>query len=445
MITPFTHPRSCEFAHEIDLTVNGISIEVLRTDAADFANLIFDPADGPAKVSVVYTDGRQVAEAVIRPANRNLTADLVPTGFSFQLADPDKLSLEVPGRRPLFFWANPPETDRPDPDDPDVLWLKAGQIVEAAEFELKSNQTLYLEGGAVLRGALRASEAENITVCGHGILDGSYYRRDQGEFEHLARFHRCRNVTVRDITMIHPSGWMLVPAACEEVTIENLKQIGEVVSSDGIDVVGCRNVTIRDCFLNNNDDCVSIKAFVVGPNNGNRIPCDGRENVENLLIEHCTLVNAPAGTAMEIGHELNVESVRNIVFRDIDVLSIHGQGAAFSIHNFGQALVENIRYEDIRIEHCWDKFIDFRISRSRFSVGDITGRIRNITLKNINWLRADVNPGYTVSMMGGWSPEADISGIHLDNVCINGEPITSLDELEVTTRYTTELEVVSGT
>jgi len=435
MITSFTHPRSCSFAEEIQLTVNGIPIEVLRTEAADFANLIFDPSGGPAEVSVHYTDRRQITEAVIRPVSRNLTAELTPSGFSFQLTQPDKLSLEVSGRRPLFFWANPPETDRPDPDDPDVLWLHAGQVVEIAELDLQSHQTLYLEGGAVLRGAIRARNAEHVTIRGHGIVDGSFYSRDRGECEHLIRFHRCRKVVVRDITMIHPSGWMLVPAACEEVEIDHLKQIGEVVSSDGIDVVGCRHVRIRDCFLNNNDDCVVIKAFEIGPNNGNRIPCDGRENVEGVRVERCTLVNAPAGNALEIGHELNVESVRDILFQDLDVLSVHGSGAVFSIHNFGQALVEDVCFDNIRVEHCWDKFLDFRISRSRFSVGEITGRIRNIHLKNIDWHRSEANIGYTVSMIGGWSSEADISDIQFEDIRINGQPIASLDELEITTRY----------
>lgn len=49
-------------------------------------------------------------------------------------------------------------------------------------------------------------------------------------------------------------------------------------------------------------------------------------------------------------HELNVEEVRNVTFRDIDVLSVHGHGAVFSIHNYGQAVVEEVLLEDIRID-----------------------------------------------------------------------------------------------
>ncbi len=442
MITTFQHPPACNFAANIDLRVDGKWVEVLRTETADFANLIFDPSNGPVEVTVIYHDGRKVNEVDIRPWNRNIKAEINEHTFSFILTQPDKLSLEIEGRPPLFFWANPPETDRPDPEDPHVLWFKAGEIHEAAEFTIQDGQTLYIEGGAVLRGVVRTKNTRNVTLRGYGILDGSNDLRGGRRFQHLARFHHCRGVTVRDITMIEPSGWMLVPVACEEVEVFNLKQIGEVVSSDGIDVVGCRGVHIHDCFLQNNDDCVVIKALHVSAKNSNPDACDGREDVENVLVENCTFLNAPSGNAMEIGHELNTPRVRNVIFRNIDVLCVHGQGAVFSIHNYAQALVEDICFEDIRIEHCFDKFLDFRISKSRFSVGEITGRIRNVTLKNIYWHTTPSNAGYTTSMIGGWSEEADIQDIKFENIQIDGKAITSLDELEITTRYASGLQLL---
>ena len=92
-------------------------------------------------------------------------------------------------------------------------------------------------------------------------------KKERGDMVPSIVFNRCKGVTVRDITMIHPSGWMLLPGACEDVEIFNLKQIGEVVCSDGIDLVGSKRVHIHNCFLRNNDDCVVIKAFVESENN----------------------------------------------------------------------------------------------------------------------------------------------------------------------------------
>ena len=246
---------------------------------------------------------------------------------------------------------------------------------------------------------------------------------------------RCPGVLVEDLTFVRPAGWMLLLGACAGATVRNLKQIGEVMSSDGIDVVGSRDVLIEDCFLHNNDDCVVVKAFVVGAKNVNGVQVDGRENVENVLVRRCTFANWFGGNAMEIGHELSVERVKNVVFRDIDVLHVHGTGAVFSLHNFDRALVEDVLFEDIRIEHCYDKFIDFRISRSRFSTDDQRGRMRNITIRNVTWHQSRYCPGYTTSLVGGWDADHLVEDVTLENIVINGRPVRHLDELEIHTRH----------
>ncbi|NBB78040.1 MAG: hypothetical protein GVY36_01110 [Verrucomicrobia bacterium] len=442
MIETFRHPRSCDFSRDFTLSVDGAAVEVLHTEAADFANFIYDASKGP--VEVVVTRLRDTIEAFeIRPRRLGIQGEARVKELRFTLERAEKLSVEIEGMRPLFVWANPPEPDRPDPADPKVRYFEAGQIYEMERLSLESGETLYLEGGAVLKTRIVTSGAEDVTIRGHGIFDGSFYSRERGDCVPGIVFDRCRRVTVRDITMIRPSGWMLLPGACEEVEIFNLKQIGEVVSSDGIDVVGSKRVRIRDCFLRNNDDCVVVKAFVVGANNLTDTRFDFCECPEDILVERCTLFNAPAGNAMEIGHELSVDYVRDVTFRDIDVLAVHGHGAVFSLHNNDRAVISDILFEDIRVEHCWDKFIDFRISKSRFSTDEERGHIRGVTLRNIDWAQMPVNQGYTISLIGGWGPENRIEAITFDRLRLNGRAIRHVDELELTTRYAEDVRVTS--
>jgi hypothetical protein len=160
-------------------------------------------------------------------------------------------------------------------------------------------------------------------------------------------------------------------------------------------------------------------------------------------VENCTFLNAEAGNALEIGHELTVDHVEDVTFRNIDICSVHGCGAVFSLHNNDRAQIRRVLFEDIRIEHCWDKFIDFRVSRSRYSTDETRGSIRDITLRNINWLQSPINVGYTVSIIGGWSSENTIEDIKIENLCLNGKPIRHIDELEITMRYTNNIRVVS--
>ncbi len=422
--------------------VNGHPVEVLQTDAADFAIFVYDATQGPAEVVVTRVD-RVIHEHAIRPMSLELEGAVRQDGaLVFEMAVAHKLSVEVDGCRPLYIWANPPEVDVPSEEDPDVLYFKAGQTYEVGRLEMEAGQTLYLEGGAVLKGRIHAKNADNITIRGLGILDGSYYGGRAGENAKSVFFERCNDLLIRDISMIHPSAWMVVVGVCDRVEICNVKQIGEVVCSDGIDIVGSRSVHVHDCFLHNNDDCVVVKAFAMNHEIHKDFCADLRISPEAILVENCTLANDPAGNAMEIGHELSVDRVSGITFRNIDVLSVHGQGAVFSIHNNDRAVVEDVLFENIRIEHCWDKFIDFRISKSRFSRDDERGHIRNVTLRDINWLRTENTVGYTISLIGGWDAEHRIEDIKLDNVCINGVPIQDVDELEITTRYANNICLV---
>ena len=441
MIKTFTHPKSCSFSDDLTLIVNGTPVEVLRTDVADFANFIYDASEGPAEI-VIQRKHDTIDDVTIRPLRLGIKGKTDVKTLRFTLEKAEKISVEIEGLRPFFLWANPPETDRPDPEDPNVRFFKAGQIYELGLFSMEPNETLYIEGGAVVKGRLLTKETDNVTIRGHGIFDGSFYRREDGNWlPHLVLDH-CKNVTIRDITMLRSCGWMILLGACDQVEVFNLKQIGEVISTDGIDVVGSRDVHIHNCFLRNNDDCVVVKAFLVSNKNLTDTHVEAARSPERVLVEDCTLFNAKGGNAMEIGHELAVDHVEDVTFRNIDVCSVDGNGAVFSLHNNDRAEIRRVLFEDIRVEHCWDKFIDFRVSRSRFSTDSVRGSMRDITLRNINWLQTPSNAGYTVSMIGGWGPENTIEDVKIENLCLNGTPIRHIDDLEITTRYAKDIRVV---
>lgn len=54
--------------------------------------------------------------------------------------------------------------------------------------------------------------------------------------------------------------------------------------------------------------------------------------MDNVVVERSVFWNAEWGNAMEIGFELLAPHVRNIVWRDCDIIRVE-TGAVFSIHN----------------------------------------------------------------------------------------------------------------
>ena len=90
-----------------------------------------------------------------------------------RLSPGDEAVVEINGseENSLFIFVNPLETDRPDPSDPDVVYFKAGSVSSRPDIDLKSGQTLYIEGGAIVKGNIKANGADNISIRGCGIID----------------------------------------------------------------------------------------------------------------------------------------------------------------------------------------------------------------------------------------------------------------------------------
>jgi len=438
----YHHPASLQRSSEFSVRINGCPVEVLFTGVADFVICALGPEDLPATVEV--TSSRPVASARVRPLTKKIETTLADGSVRFLLAGPEKLSVEIEGCKALYLFANPPEINPPAPGDPGVVTFSAGRIHEVPVLTMTEGHTLYLPGGAVLKGRIHIKGRAGIRICGHGVFDGSFYDREAGEAFPSIILERCPDVVVEEITMVRPQGWMIMLAACAGATVRNVKQIGEVVCSDGVDVVGSSNVLIEDSFFHNNDDCVVVKAHFFGEKRDSAsLKVNARENVENVMVRRCTLANWKAGNAMEIGHELSVDRIRDITFTDIDILHVHGDGAVFSIHNCDRALVENIRFENIRIDHCYAKLIDFRIFRSRYSTDAERGQIRGVVLRDIQWTRTPFNAGYTVSVIGGSDAAHTVEDVAIENFVIDGVSVRHLDELEICTRHCHNLRLQS--
>jgi hypothetical protein len=418
----YAYPRTCPKSVLFRVRANGQDVFVHATGVADFACISFS---GEVEIEIEITGA--ITSALVRPLSRGIQPSVVDGKIRFTLDRPLNLQIEVDDLKPLHFYGNPLEENRPSPDDPSVLYFKGGQIYEVGRLSLKDGQTIYLEGGAILKGAILASHANNIRICGRGVLDGSYYR-DGDKTKSIVLDH-CENVLVEDIIMIEPTLWMLVLGACRQVRVTNLKQIGEVVSSDGIDIVGSKDVIIDGCFLKNNDDCVVVKSYLGKESAG--VKFNWIEDVDNVLVQNCVLMNDRAGNAMEIGHELRCDSIRNVTFRNIDVLHVHGHGAVFSIHNSDHARVSDILWEDIRIEHCFDMLLDLRVLKSMWSGEEEYGSIENIRLKNIHWQRTIYNPGYTKSLIGGWSQAEPVRNVVIEDLYFDDRKITNQDEMDL--------------
>jgi len=402
------------------LTADGRAIDVYRTAVADFAVVCFT---GYADICV--TAKRDFESVIVRPLKSKIETR---TGggdgggtIRMRLSDKDRVSVEPYGlENPLFIFCSE-YIEKPAGA---TRVFERGTVTDAGVIELVSGDCVYIEEGAIVVGAFYADRANNIEITGNGILWGlPLHDRLIGPKRRKIRMIlpiECEDVRISGITIADAPCWNVDPTACKRVSIRGINLIGVVMSSDGIDVVGCEDVDISHCFICVNDDCLAVKAVRYDDPRGAR-------DVRNVKATDCVLWKLKCGNAIEIGYETCCEEMTGILFEDIDV--IHSQyegwqsGGVFTIHNGDRGHVHGVAYRNIRVEDAHEKLIDFKILSSKYSSDKWRGKISDIGFDGI-YVLGDVLPP---SIIRGYESDLGepnlISDVTVRNLYLNGKKI----------------------
>ena len=312
-------------------------------------------------------------------------------------------------------------------------------IFLSGALELKSHVELYLAAGCRIVGSphledyatlvadgfhpefapeksthslIRAVTAENIAITGPGAIDGSglafYETRDTtGKLDkpdtprpRIGMFYRCRAIRIQDTTFVDSPCWTLWLMQCEGVHIHRITIGGNrrMRNIDGIDLDACRNVTVSDCRMDTEDDCIALRAIqnlydspAVCENititncvlnsacQGVRVGCPGDGVIRNCAFSNLVIWSALNGILFEFPHRYRPPNnpgsvhVTNILFSNVIVDS---ERAAIKV------LVE----EGIALPRLGDlSFSDFRIRSGEPCVvqGSPETTIRNVRFNNM--------------------------------------------------------------
>ena len=339
-----------------------------QTEAIQFLSLA---TDGPLEFEITVQDGFDPDALKIRPRSLQIKPTAENGVIRFTLPHAAYLTVEPFGRnRALHIFADPMPTYAIDRTAPDLLYFGPGQHV-AGLIELKSNQTLYLDEGAVLYACIHAIDAQNVRILGRGILDNSLNKEEilfaynaEGNREainnarrrHTIELEYCTDVEIDGITIRDSLVYNIRPVGCRDLRVNGVKIIGcWRYNSDGIDMHNCENVRVSNCFIRTFDDSICVKGF----------DCYHDGDIEaavhaamyrngmsydrfcDTVIERCTVWN-DWGKSLEIGAETKAEEIFDITFRNCDV--IHVTGKVLDCMNVDYADVHDVTFEDIRIE-----------------------------------------------------------------------------------------------
>jgi hypothetical protein len=369
-----------------------------KMEDMDVANFAFE---GKIKIRIIAKN--DIKSYIIRPKSRNIKAEVSGKEISFTIDSPRKLYIEINDQPHLAVFADPPENNPPAADDSGWTYFGAG-VHEPGKIELKNDQKIYIAPGAIVYADITGKDLKNVIITGRGNLQGRI------------RVNSTHNLHVSDIFIRNTRGWTNTLTDCHSSSYRNVKVFGYegIWGLDGINPVSCVNFAIDNCFMRCRDDCVAIKSM------------DHALRVDSVSVTNCVMVGWSCSDGVTLGFELNGGPVQNVMVKNCDILYARGGGrtnghSGFSIVCDGPALVQNVLFEDIRVEEQVEfKNLELIVTDGTLYGDDPPGHIRNVVMKNINWENAD-----KPFIISGFSASNRIENIIFQGCRAGGKPLRS--------------------
>ena len=233
-----------------------------------------------------------------------------------------------------------------------------------------------------------AEKVSDISLTGSGVID---FQGDSPVYQYShdndprrpfgIRFVTCTNVYVRGLKLLNSAQWLEHYLDCENVMLEDLNVFNHArQNNDGMDIDGCRNVYVRNCRVDSDDDGICLKS-------------NGPGSCENVLIEHCAV--SSHCNVLKLGTE-STGGFKHICIKNISVVpSVAGKlvyGSRRGNAGIGLMIADGGTLDDVTISNVTIRgprapFYIRLGNRSRKYMDGVpeppVGIVRNITLSDI--------------------------------------------------------------
>lgn len=333
-----------------------------------------------------------------------------------------------------------------------TVYLQAGTYL-CYSIRLKSNIALYLDQGAVILAAdstgydapepnqwykfqdfghshwqnslIWGENLKNISILGQGLIYGKGLvtegdRKPSGTGNKTISLKFCRNVNLKDISILMGGHFAILATGVDNFTIDNLKID---TNRDGMDIDCCRNVRVSNCSVNSpGDDGICLKS------------CYGlgmARSTDNVTITNCLVSGFDAGTLLDGTFQTKKEgspdksgptgrikfgTESNGGFRNITITNCvfdHCRGLA--LETVDGALLEDISITNITMRDIVNSPIFLRLgSRMRGPEGTPVGQLRRVNISNFVVYNADSRYASIISGI----PGNDIEDVKLRDIRI---------------------------
>lgn len=274
----------------------------------------------------------------------------------------------------------------------------------------RSGDTIRLEKGTYYEGRIVISNCRNVVVEGNNAT----LRPGQRGFG--VEIRNSRNITVRNlVTSQVPTG------GSDSVLIENVRCYSYGPWGDGLNIFASSHVTLRGCYCETSDDCMTVYATRKGFTGSSR----------HILVEDCVFNPKVAhpifiglhGAASEGDDRTRIDTIEDIVFRNIHILNQHEPQVDYqgcmAIVAGDNNVVRNVLFENITVDHIErGSLLTLRIFRNEKYCQAPGTVIENITFRNIT-----APDEGELSVIHGYNETRKVKNILFENLVIGGRHI----------------------
>ncbi len=382
-----------------------------HTKEASFVNIVSDE-----KIEIKVTPTFPCEKAVLKPLSKEISLSREGDTFSCTLQSEGNFVFETDDRSEILYIFNSKPITCPNRESVTHYFGKGVHFV--GKVELKNNDSVYVDKDALVFGCFYADGANGVRIFGNGLIDDTCEARPNHECygNHTngnVKFYNCSDLKIEGILMRDSAIWCVNLFHCFDVTLDNIKVFGQwKFNTDGVDVVNCQRVNIKNSFIHSFDDTITIKGI------DHYIKTDNKD----IHTENC-LLWCDWGKTCEIGIETSCREYKNISFKNCDIL--RGGNTVLDIQNGDCAQLHDIVFENIRAEYnSYDTPEQYWLNGALYQRGDEIGIPHLIKISNHHY-RKEGQP----DLYGG--PPPDYSAIDLSDIEFGGVYNISYKDIKV--------------
>ncbi|WP_395784518.1 glycoside hydrolase family 28 protein [Aquirufa sp.] len=331
------------------------------------------------------------------------------------------------------------------------LIFETGSYVTGSIY-LKSNVTLHLEQGATILGSTNpfdyikdakigwmsmifAVNQENIGITGKGTINGrgfltaynmvnyihrgiytdplKYDRPNETNRPQNIYFRECKNIRIVDITLRDPGSWNQTYDQCQNLYVDHIYVDSKSYwNNDGIDIVDCDGVVIKNSYFDAADDVICFKSH------------SAEHMCQNVVVDNC--VGRSSANGLKFG-TVSRGGFKNFKITNLTIFDTFRSAITLAAVDGGE--IENIVIDGVRSINTGN-VIYLRLG-DRWAKGK-KPYMKNVTISNVyaevpltkpdagyNYegpvedLPRNISPASIVGLV-----ENKIQGVHLKNIQI---------------------------